>query len=382
MGKAEILFDGTACQQERPGHFHGGGEYAKFILEHALDEGYRFEMVLYSHFFNDDKLAELLSRMPSDAVHYVSSKQELYSLVDSGGYRRFYTAFPYGYYDYRCEAQFVGVIHGLRKVELPWDKYAWRGEKRRLLKIGGRLFPEVMARLVRGRTLKQFRRILGIPGAKIITVSEHSKYAILNFFSDIAPERIEVFYSPFSLEGFVPSDACGDYFLLLNAKRFEKNVYRAVKVFDRLFSEGRLEGKTVVITGCEPDDMEQMVENKSRFRFLPYVSYDALVRLHREAFCFVYPSLNEGFGYPPLMSMACDVPVIASSSTSIPEVCADAAVYFSPENIDDMANRILQVSMNEELRNSLIKRGRERVGELMARQQGALSAHLASLFML
>ncbi len=382
MGKAEILFDGTACQQERPGHFHGGGEYAKFILEHALVEGYRLEIVLYSHFFNDEKLNVLLSRMPEDAVHYVSSKQDLYNLIDSRGYALFYSALPYGYYDYRCKTRFAGVIHGLRKVELPWHEDAWRGEKSTLKKFAGRLFPRLMSKLVRRRTLGQFRHILDIPKAKIITVSEHSKYSILNFFPDFPEERIEVFYSPFSVDNFTPSETCGNYFLMLNGERFEKNVYRAVKVFDRLFSNGHLEGKKVVVTGCGRGDMASMVKNKDRFRFLPYVSSDELVRLHREAFCFVYPSLNEGFGYPPLMAMACDVPVIASSSTSIPEVCADASVYFSPENTDDMANRILQVAMNENLRQSLIRRGRERVAELVDRQQAALSAHLASLFRL
>ena len=382
MGKAEILFDGTSCQLERPGHFHGGGEYAKFILERALDEGYRFEIVLYSHFFNDEKLDSLLSRMPAGTVHYVASKQELYGLIDSGGYCRFYTALPYGYYDYRCKAQFSGVIHGLRKVELPWNEYAWLGESRMPMRIAGRFFPGLMAKLVRSRTMGQFRKILGIPGARIITVSEHSKYSILNFFPDFPAERIDVFYSPFSVDGFTPAEVCGDYFLMLNGERFEKNVYKAVRVFDRLFSNGCLEGKAVVVTGCGRGDMEKMVKNKERFRFLPYVPSDELVRLHREAFCFVYPSLNEGFGYPPLMAMACGVPVVASSSTSIPEVCADAALYFSPENADDMANRILQVAGNAALRESLAGKGHRRVSEIVSRQQEALSPHLASIFAL
>ncbi len=78
--------------------------------------------------------------------------------------------------------------------------------------------------------------------------------------------------------------------------------------------------------------------------------------------------------------MSADTPVIASSATSIPEVCGNAAMYFSPENIDDMRNRILQISADVEKREELIKAGRERVAFLQQKQQRELSEYLALVF--
>ena len=75
-----------------------------------------------------------------------------------------------------------------------------------------------------------------------------------------------------------------------------------------------------------------------------YVDDLELEQLYHDAYCLIYPSLNEGFGYPPLEAMHYNVPVIASPYTSIPEVCQDSAIYFNPFSVQEIANRILQIS--------------------------------------
>jgi len=110
------------------------------------------------------------------------------------------------------------------------------------------------------------------------------------------------------------------------------------------------------------------------------VSTDELEQLYEQAFCFVYPSLNEGFGYPPLKAMGYGTPVIASSATSIPEVCDDAACYFSPTNMDDMAARILRVSYDGDYRSMLIERGLRRVEDLQSMQVQELDIILRMIF--
>ena len=95
---------------------------------------------------------------------------------------------------------------------------------------------------------------------------------------------------------------------------------------------------------------------------------------------FVYPSLNEGFGYPPLHAMSVGVPVIASSATSIPEVCGDAACYFNPTSIDDLSSRLLYVYSSDALRKELKEKGEKRVAMLLGNQDRAIEIFLESMF--
>ncbi|MBI4655128.1 MAG: glycosyltransferase family 4 protein, partial [Elusimicrobia bacterium] len=75
----------------------------------------------------------------------------------------------------------------------------------------------------------------------------------------------------------------------------------------------------------------------------------------------VYPSLYEGFGYPPLEAMACGCPVTASNATSIPEIVGDAGILFDPYNTEEMAQAIEKVLKNPDLRQELVRKGFEQV---------------------
>jgi glycosyltransferase involved in cell wall biosynthesis len=75
---------------------------------------------------------------------------------------------------------------------------------------------------------------------------------------------------------------------------------------------------------------------------------------------FIFPSLEEGFGLPPLEAMACGTPVIASNRASLPEVVGDAALLVDPESEEEIAEGIKQVLANKDLREQLIKKGFER----------------------
>lgn len=89
---------------------------------------------------------------------------------------------------------------------------------------------------------------------------------------------------------------------------------------------------------------------------------DALLSaLYRQAAAFIYPSLYEGFGIPPLEAMGFDCPVICSNTSSIPEVVGDAARLFDPADIDDLRAAIEEVVGSLELRDDLVRRGRARI---------------------
>jgi glycosyltransferase involved in cell wall biosynthesis len=93
-------------------------------------------------------------------------------------------------------------------------------------------------------------------------------------------------------------------------------------------------------------------------RFLGFIPIETLRVFHALATAFVFPSLYEGFGLPPLEAMASGTPVIASAVSSLPEVVGGAAMLVNPENVFDIARGISEVLLNDELRKELIVKGR------------------------
>ena len=102
-------------------------------------------------------------------------------------------------------------------------------------------------------------------------------------------------------------------------------------------------------------------EHGDNIHFLGYVDDEALRELYANASVFVYPSLYEGFGIPPIEAMAMGCPVIVTKKASLPEVCGDAALYCDATNDRDLAAKIRTVMKNDVVRQKLVARGRERV---------------------
>jgi glycosyltransferase involved in cell wall biosynthesis len=98
-------------------------------------------------------------------------------------------------------------------------------------------------------------------------------------------------------------------------------------------------------------------------RFLGFIPFDTLRVFLELATAFVFPSLYEGFGLPPLEAMASGTPVIASAVSSLPEVVGGAAMLVNPENVFDIARGISEVLLNDVLRQELIVRGRKQAAK-------------------
>lgn len=378
----KILFDGTATQSSSRAAFHGGGEYAKFMLRSAIENGYIFDVVLGKWLYTDPQIEILLKMHQQITVYHVGNKQDIYQVINDKGYDTFYSALPASYTDYFGKARLIGVVHGLRGAELPWDYYRYKYETNWFKRVQAWLIshcPPIQNYLKR-KHIEHSHRLLNVKNAQFIAVSNHTKHSLLAFYPELKADDINVYYSPFSVKKIGMVKPKGDYFLMVSGNRYEKNVYRAAKVFDKLFSDGRLVGKRVLITGCGSQPFWKKLHNRERFELKPYVSTEELERLYQQAFCFVYPSLNEGFGYPPLQAMAYGTPVIASSATSIPEVCDDAVCYFSPTNEDDLAARILRVDGDKGYCNILVSRGLRRVNELQEIQRKQLKEELEMIF--
>jgi len=95
-------------------------------------------------------------------------------------------------------------------------------------------------------------------------------------------------------------------------------------------------------------------------RFLGFVPDATLAVLYRLAAVFVFPSLYEGFGLPPLEAMACGTPVLTSRISSLPEVVGDGALLIDPYSEEEIAGGIARILDDEDLRRRLVERGLER----------------------
>lgn len=378
-----VLFDGLAIQPSIHAPFHGGSEYAKCILREIITLNLPYEIVFQKSLSIPEDISEIFSNSEC-RIHYIDTKSDLYRLINDGNFDIFYSALPYSYFDYKGNVPIIGVIHGLRNIEFPWDKYYYRFIKNKVKKTIGWFISNIPYSwdYFKKRNIQRMSNLILNPKFQFITVSDHSKYSLINFYPSLKDKKIEVCYSPLNISRSEngTSDNPGNYYLLVSGNRAEKNATRALLAFDDLFSKGLLIDKTVKITGVTNPKVFSFIKNKDKFSFLPYVSSVELDTLYREAFCFVYPSLNEGFGYPPLQAMASNVPVIASSATSIPEVCGDAAIYFSPTNLDDLKSRILQINDSSKLRSELIRKGEIRLNEIKIKQKEGIDKQIDLIF--
>ncbi len=152
------------------------------------------------------------------------------------------------------------------------------------------------------------------------------------------------------------------YLLYVGNVKPHKNLGALVKAFTLVTNDighdllivGKKEG---FITGDTASmfDAERLL---GRVNFTGYVTDESLKQYMAHADAFVFPSLYEGFGLPPLEAMASGSPVIASNAASLPEICGDAALYCDPRRPEDIAARIRELLGNHALRDSLIRKGR------------------------
>ncbi len=166
---------------------------------------------------------------------------------------------------------------------------------------------------------------------------------------------------------------------MVSGNRWQKNIVRALRALDNYFDKIADCDLKVIITGSKSPLIK--LRNDKRFIFIDYVEGSTLDWLYKNAFCFIYPSLNEGYGYPPLQAMRYGTPVIASCTSSIPEVCADNVLYFDPRNISEIENRILQLSTDGELYNKLALKGSEHYKKILQSQDKDLSKLLRGILM-
>ena len=209
---------------------------------------------------------------------------------------------------------------------------------------------------------------------RILTVSEASKRDILEYFA-VPPEKIDVIYNAIDEHFAVapPEEDVrrvaeryqleGRFVLYVGNVKPHKNVERLIDAFHLMRSDPALADVTLVVIG---DDISRYAAlrravhkyNLHKFvRFLGFLPDEMLAIVYRLARVFVFPSLYEGFGLPPLEAMASGTPVVTSNVSSLPEVTGDAALLVDPASADAIADAMRRVLTDNQLAAALSARG-------------------------
>lgn len=152
------------------------------------------------------------------------------------------------------------------------------------------------------------------------------------------------------------------YFLAVSSLNYRKNFVVVLQAFDK-FCENNSEGNLLIIGDLQCNsfngiDISSYKQN-SRIKFLGRVSDEELINYYRNAVCFIFPSLYEGFGIPVIEAQACGCPVISSNSSSLQEVLGESAIMCNPTDIEGFANAMKSIYEDEPLRNAIICKGFE-----------------------
>lgn len=214
---------------------------------------------------------------------------------------------------------------------------------------------------------------------KIIAISESSKRDILKFYPEVREDKIRVIYLGFDADVFSVArnleeearlkkqfNIRGDYILYTGALQPRKNLEVLVDAFGRF--KKQTDAKIQLVLAGEKAWMWNGLLakiNNSIFRndilLTGQVKFSDIGHLNRGAKLYVFPSLYEGFGITPLEAFASDVPVICAHNSSLPEVCGDAARFFEAADAGQLAKEIQEVLSNENLRQEMIEKGRQRI---------------------
>ena len=208
---------------------------------------------------------------------------------------------------------------------------------------------------------------------RILTVSEASKRDILRFFH-VPQEKVQVVYNAIDERFLTPPDeATTDrvrqryqldhpFVLYVGNIKPHKNIERLIDAFGRARRDGP-QGLKLVVIGDDISrypSLRQMVHRHKLDKFVRFLGFqpqETLASFYRLAGVFVFPSLYEGFGLPPLEAMACGTPVVTSNVSSLPEVAGDAALLVDPYNVEAIAEAIRQALGDPALRAGMIARG-------------------------
>jgi glycosyltransferase involved in cell wall biosynthesis len=248
--------------------------------------------------------------------------------------------------------------------------------------------PDTQTRFERNKLYWQTRRALR-QSSRILVVSESTRKDLLHIF-DIDDSRIAVVHNALdgrfaaSIEPEVRRQALERYqlnapFILYSGRiRPHKNLHRLIEAFavlkNELSGDNRYSNLKLIIIGDELSKHQYLRLAVVRsgmqqdVRFFGFIPYPAMQVFYQEASLFALPSLYEGFGLSAIEALASRTPVLASNTSSLPEVLGDAALFVNPENVFEIGRGMKSILTDVDLRAGLVERGVKQVSRFSWRE--------------
>lgn len=202
----------------------------------------------------------------------------------------------------------------------------------------------------------------------IFTVSNFSKQEITsNYPKDVRGINISVVYNAVDNKfKYTPESNLKQrpYLLAVSSVNERKNLHRVLEAFIRLENMAK-DTELYIIGDLKSGSFKTLKFDKylanPKIRFLGRIDDQELIKYYSNAIGFIYPSLYEGFGIPPLEAQSCGCPVIVSNVTSLPEVCEDSALYCDPYSVESIKIAVVKLLSDETLRADLVQKGYQNV---------------------
>jgi glycosyltransferase involved in cell wall biosynthesis len=228
--------------------------------------------------------------------------------------------------------------------------------------------------VIRRLVLELFIRQSVIRSNKIITISEFSRNEILNEYcvpfdkivvTHLAVDRddFKINHKTESMNTLVQFRINQPYILAFSSAYYNKNISRLIEAFLEAKKNNKIKHKLILIGHSpHPIDNEKYAKlnlKNSDIIWTGYLNKQQVIDILKHADFLIFPSFYEGFGLPILEAMAVGIPVVCSKAASLPEVAGDAAVFFDPFSVKDIAVSIESVAINSPLRAKLKQKGFE-----------------------
>jgi glycosyltransferase involved in cell wall biosynthesis len=350
---------GIDCRLYSP-NYTGIGRYVFEMVKHLIELDQENHYVL---FFNEREFGEF--QIPNDRWQKRLVNIPHYSLAEQWKFYRILQKekldlmhFPHFNAPILYKRPFVVTIHDLTLHYYPSKEYQPKWSLKKGIQV-------LFYRFLMGQVVKNAKHIISVsdntkkdllkeysvPTEKVTTIHE----GVPEHFQKAPVEGIQAVRQKFNIGK--------PYLLYTGVWRSHKNLLNLLKAFRIILDQGH--ELQLVFTGKKDHvypEIPQLIHDlhlEDRVVLTGFVSEEELVALMSGAEVYVFPSLYEGFGLPPLEAMQLGVPVACSNTSSLPEVCQDAAMYFDPKNVQEMADAIQKILKNPELRQELIDSGQK-----------------------
>lgn len=356
----------------------GLGRYTQEVVDRVIllnkqrsEEGLSFVIFLSKENFADFKVTENnVIKVEANFIWYSLAEQMKFPVLIKK-YKIDLMHFPHFNVPIFCCCKFIVTIHDLILTKFP----TVRATTKNYLTY---FFKNLAYRLVIRTAITK--------SEKILTVSNFTKNDILKLFK-VSSEKIVLSYegvadlkadkdfSLFRKKIFTEEDLLksleNNFIFYVGSAYPHKNLKRLLSVFSKVKEENI--NLNLILAGKDDYFYKQLKEEAEKLGlfsplvdlfdnqviFLGQVSDSDLLLLYSKARAFIFPSLYEGFGLPPLEAMSHSCPVLSSDKSSLPEILADNVLYFNPEDEEEIFSKIKMIISNEELRNDLISSGKE-----------------------